>query len=64
MTVNGEELDFAPETTVSQLLNKLNIDENTVVIEVDLELVDREQYKSKKLSSTSKVEIIRYVGGG
>lgn len=64
MTVNGEKLDFAPGTTVSQLLNKLDIDENTVVVEVDLELLDREQYKSRRLSSTSKVEIIRYVGGG
>ena len=64
MTVNGENLDITPGTTISQLLNKLDIDENTVVVEVDLELVDREQYKSRELSSTSKVEIIRYVGGG
>ncbi|MCI1945978.1 sulfur carrier protein ThiS [Clostridium luticellarii] len=64
MIVNGEELDITPGTTVSQLLNKLNIDENTVVVEVDLDLLDRDRYKARKLSSTSKVEIIRYVGGG
>ncbi|HBC97240.1 MAG TPA: thiamine biosynthesis protein ThiS [Clostridium sp.] len=64
MFVNGEKMDLASGMTVSQLLDKLNINAETVAVEVDLELVDKEQYKSKKLSSSSKVEIIRYVGGG
>lgn len=62
--VNGEEMNFAGNLTVSELLDKLNINEETVVVEVDLNIVDKDTYKIKKLSSGSKVEIIRYVGGG
>lgn len=64
MTVNGENVNFADGTTVSELLDKLNIKENTVVIEVDLKIVDKNDYKIKKLSSNSKIEVIRFVGGG
>ncbi len=64
MIVNGEELNFTNNITVSELLDKLNVNEETVVVEVDLEIINKDDYKIKKLSSTSKVEIIRYVGGG
>ena len=64
MIVNGEELNFMNNITVSELLDKLNVNEETVVVEVDLEIINKDDYKIKKLSSTSKVEIIRYVGGG
>lgn len=64
MIINGEEINFTDNITVSELLDKLNINKETVVVEVDLNIVDKNDYKIKKLSSDSKVEIIRYVGGG
>lgn len=64
MTVNGENVNFADGTTVSELLDKLNINEDTVVVEVDLKIIGKNDYKIKKLSSDSKVEVIRFVGGG
>ncbi|MCR3758331.1 sulfur carrier protein ThiS [Clostridium felsineum] len=64
MVVNGKDMELYEETTVYELLKKLNIESNKVVVEVDLEIVDKNEYKQKKLSSDSKVEIIRFVGGG
>ncbi|URZ14976.1 sulfur carrier protein ThiS [Clostridium felsineum] len=64
MVVNGKDMELYEETTVYELLKKLNIESNKVVVEVDLEIVDKNEYKRKKLSSDSKVEIIRFVGGG
>jgi sulfur carrier protein len=64
MVVNGNELEFTDNLTVSKLLGNLKLDANKVVVEVDLNIVYKDAYESTKLSSDSKVEIIRFVGGG
>jgi sulfur carrier protein len=64
MVVNGNEVEFTDNLTVSKLLENLKLDANKVVVEVDLNIVYKDAYESTKLSSDSKVEIIRFVGGG
>lgn len=64
MIVNGTEMEFTEDLTVAKLLNNLNLDANKVVVEVDLNIVYKDAYEITKLSSDSKVEIIRFVGGG
>lgn len=64
MIVNGKEMNFKESITVIELLNEINVDKNKVVVEVDLEIIDKSEYSKKKLSTASKVEIIRFVGGG
>ncbi len=64
MIVNGEEMDIQAGTTVEELLQKLNFNDNRVVVEVDLAIVSKDEYSIKKLDTNSKVEIIQFVGGG
>ncbi|MBS4538593.1 sulfur carrier protein ThiS [Clostridium sp. D2Q-11] len=64
MIVNGKEMELANGITILDLLDKLEIEPDKVVVEVDLEIIDKSEYNNKKLSSNSKVEIIRFVGGG
>lgn len=64
MIVNGEKMDIQPGTTVEELLQKLNFNDNRVVVEVDLAIVSKDEYSIKKLDTNSKVEIIQFVGGG
>ncbi|PJI09100.1 MULTISPECIES: sulfur carrier protein ThiS [Clostridium] len=64
MIVNGKEMNFQAGITVYDLLNKMKIESSHVVVEVDMDIIDKNEYKNKKLSSSSKVEIIRFVGGG
>lgn len=64
MIINGEEKDFEIGITIEDLLKKLNIDAERIVIEVDLEIIPKDEFKTKKLGSESKVELIRFVGGG
>lgn len=64
MIVNGKEMNFKAGTTVYDLLNEMKIESSHVVVEVDMDIIDKNEYKNKKLSSASKVEIIRFVGGG
>ena len=64
MIVNGKEMSFKDGITIEELLNELKIEAYKVVAEVDLNIIDREEYATAKLTSDSKVELIRFVGGG
>ncbi|WP_234122407.1 sulfur carrier protein ThiS [Clostridium hydrogenum] len=64
MIVNGKEMNFKEGITVKELLKEIKLDEDKVVVEVDLEIINKNEYNQKKLSTTSKVELIRFVGGG
>ncbi|WP_010239398.1 sulfur carrier protein ThiS [Clostridium arbusti] len=64
MIVNGKEMNFKDGMTIEELLNELKIEAYKVVAEVDLNIIDREAYATTKLTSDSKVELIRFVGGG
>lgn len=64
MIINGEVMDIKEGTTISELLKILNLDCQKLVVEVDLEILNKDEFTSRKLTSESKVEIIRFVGGG
>ena len=64
MLLNGESKEFKDNITVSELLEELKINPDKVVVEVDREIIDKNEYSIKKLSSASEVELIRFVGGG
>ena len=64
MLVNGSEMSFGKEINVLELLAELKVNPDRVVVEVDMDIIPREQYETKKLSTDSKVEVISFVGGG
>lgn len=63
MIINGDKKDYLSETTIKEVIEKLNLSENKIVVEVDGEIIPRENY-SKELNENSKVEIVSFVGGG
>lgn len=63
MLVNGKEMDF-DNITILNLLEKLNLDMNKVVIEVNLEIVSKGSYSEYILNQEDRIEIISLVGGG
>jgi thiamine biosynthesis protein ThiS len=64
VTVNGVRQEVPPETTVSQLLTELKLLPERVVVEINLTVVDREQYNQFSLKEEDQIEIIGFVGGG
>ncbi len=61
---NGEERDLVEGCTLLQLLEQLNLEPDTVVVECDKKIVDRAAYASTALSEGQNLELIRFVGGG
>ena len=50
--------------TVAGLLTSLNRDPKKVAVEVNEEVVSREQHAAKELKDGDRVEIVTLVGGG
>ena len=67
ITLNGKETIFPDEKapqTLSELLDAFDIDQATVVAEVNGEIVERKYFDTKKLADSQEIELIRFVVGG
>ncbi|MDP6548191.1 MAG: sulfur carrier protein ThiS [Candidatus Woesearchaeota archaeon] len=63
LIINGMEKEFNCEK-VSDLLNILNIKKDTVAIELNKNIVHRENFDKVELNNKDKLEIVKVVGGG
>lgn len=63
MIVNGKKMSFE-NVTILQLLDELHLDMNKVVVEVNFEIISKENYDNFVLNKGYKIEIISLVGGG
>jgi sulfur carrier protein len=61
---NGEQKEVAAGLKLGELILKLGLNPDTVVAEYDDRIIQRQDYDSLELSENSKLELIRFVGGG
>ena len=64
ITLNGNETDIGDRTTVSALLENLEIEPARVAVEVNLNIVRKCDYAGHVLNNGNSVEIVNFVGGG
>ncbi|MGE0758048.1 MAG: sulfur carrier protein ThiS [Pirellulaceae bacterium] len=64
ITVNGEPRQVDDHATVAMLLRELNLAPRRVAVEVNLELVPREQQDQFALREGDALEVVTLVGGG
>ena len=64
MIINGKEMNFENAITITTLLNHLNLCAEKVVIEVNYEIIPKENYENHKLYETDSIEVVSFVGGG
>jgi sulfur carrier protein len=62
--VNGQWRTIPSSMTVSDLLKQVEIRPDRVAVEVNLEIVDRQNFSQRSLREGDKVEIISFIGGG
>lgn len=63
MFVNGKKRDFE-NFLVSEMLQKLDLSLEKVVIELNLEILPKEEYGKTTLRKDDNIEIVAFVGGG
>ena len=63
MKINGKNYDFK-QKTINEILQKLDIDPEKIVFELNKEIISKDQYEEIVLNEEDKIEIIAFVGGG
>ena len=62
--INGEERRVPRGRTVAGLLEELELDPRAVVVEVNREIVRREDVGDVTVEPGDRIEIVQFVGGG
>jgi sulfur carrier protein len=64
LTLNGEKTDIQDNLTVEGLLSHLEIEPARVAVEVNLNIVKKNDFNNRVLKDGDTVEIVNFVGGG
>ncbi|WP_447979675.1 sulfur carrier protein ThiS [Candidatus Nitrospira bockiana] len=62
--VNGEPQTTGCDTSIAELLHRLEIRPERVAVEVNLQIVDKKDFSTRMLKDGDRVEIISFIGGG
>lgn len=62
--VNGEPRTAGGEATVADLLRELDVRPDRVAVEVNLEILNRDDFERRRLRDGDRVEILSFIGGG
>jgi len=62
--LNGEEQQISEDTTMSKLLQTLDLGEERFAVEVNEELVPRSNFDQHRLQPGDRVEVVQAIGGG
>jgi sulfur carrier protein len=62
--INGKDINLKGDKTIRDLLLELKIKENRVVVELNREIVAKEDYSNINLKDDDTIEVISFVGGG
>jgi sulfur carrier protein len=62
--VNGQSCQIDQNATVAALLEQLQLSGKPVAVEVNLELVPRQNHAERRLAEGDRLEIVTLVGGG
>ena len=64
MLLNGKQVALEKEKTIAQLLSENQVNENRVVVELNKEIIVKEDFSKINLKDDDTVEVISFVGGG
>tara|TARA_R110002049_G_scaffold4601_6_gene32909 strand:+ start:121161 stop:121364 length:204 start_codon:yes stop_codon:yes gene_type:complete len=64
ITVNGESVEIESPMTIERLLDTVDVPPNYLAVELNADVVPREQYGEKMVQAGDDVEVVTLVGGG
>ena len=62
--VNGDSIQLQDGTTITALIDQMELGERRVAVELNLEIVPRSQHPETVLSEGDRVELVHAIGGG
>jgi len=64
ITVNGRSVELNESMTVEHMLDRVEVPPNYLAVEVNAEVVPREEYPTHAIQDGDQVESVTLVGGG
>ncbi len=64
ISINKEMISLPEETTITSLLERLDIERKHIAVEINMEIIPKSEYDEYRLKEHDNVEIIWAVGGG
>ena len=64
LTINGENRSLAPVESLHALVEQLGMKSDRVAIELNREIVRRDQWAQTPIRDGDRLEIVHFVGGG
>ncbi len=64
ITANGKKVILTTETTISSYLEANQYRENRIVVELNEEILPKDQYSTTCLKDGDCMEIVTFMGGG
>ena len=62
--VNGKEREVQSGLSVNQLVESFDLDPKLIVVELNREILSRDQFDDVQISEGDAVELVHFVGGG
>lgn len=62
--LNGQEVELTESLSVQELLEKYELNLVQIVVEINLNIIARDEYDKTFLSDNDKIEVISFMGGG
>ena len=64
LQINGEARDFTSPLSLASLVEQLGMKQDRVAVELNRNIVPREQWAETPLGEGDRLEIVHFVGGG
>lgn len=64
LQINGEQKTYASPLTLAALISQMGLKSDRVAVELNFEIVPRDQWPLTNLSEGDRLEIVHFVGGG
>ena len=62
--INGENHTFNDNITLENIIKELNIKINSIVAEVNGQVITKEKFSNTVIKDNDIIELIKFVGGG
>jgi len=64
ITVNGDAMSLAEDSTITDLIQKMELMGKRIAIELNMDVIPRSEHAQTMLSAGDAVEVVRAIGGG
>ena len=64
LVINGEERSFSDEMTLAALVDQLGLKPDRVAVELNHNIVRRDDWAAATLHDGDRLEVVHFVGGG